>query len=71
MGELKDARTALLLDFARPTLPGRRAKVARARTRSRPSATAKSWELRAAMSLARVWCDQGKVQQARELLAPV
>jgi predicted ATPase len=32
---------------------------------------AKSWELRAAMSLARLWRSQGKVQQARELLAPV
>ena len=32
---------------------------------------AKSWELRAAMNLARLWRDQGKVQQARELLAPV
>ena len=32
---------------------------------------AKSWELRAAMSVARLWRDQGKVQQARELLAPV
>ena len=32
---------------------------------------AKSWELRAAMSLARLWRDQGKVEQARELLAPV
>jgi predicted ATPase len=32
---------------------------------------AKSWELRAAMSMARLWRDQGKVQQARELLAPV
>ena len=32
---------------------------------------AKSWELRAAMSLARLWRDQGKVQQAHELLAPV
>ena len=32
---------------------------------------AKSWELRAAMSLARLWRDQGKRQQARELLAPV
>jgi predicted ATPase len=32
---------------------------------------AKSWELRAAMSLARLWRDQGKVQQANELLAPV
>jgi predicted ATPase len=29
------------------------------------------WELRAAMGLARLWRDQGKVQQARELLAPV
>ena len=32
---------------------------------------AKSWELRAAMSMARLWRGQGKVQQARELLAPV
>ena len=32
---------------------------------------AKSWELRASMSLARLWRDQGNVQQARELLAPV
>jgi class 3 adenylate cyclase/predicted ATPase len=32
---------------------------------------AKSWELRAAMSLARLWRDQDKVQQAREMLAPV
>ena len=32
---------------------------------------AKSWELRAATSMARLWRDQGKLQQARELLAPV
>jgi predicted ATPase len=32
---------------------------------------AKSWELRASISLARLWRSQGKVQQARELLAPV
>jgi predicted ATPase len=32
---------------------------------------AKSWELRATMSMARLWRDQGKPQQARELLAPV
>ena len=32
---------------------------------------ARSWELRAAMSLARLSRDQAKVQQARELLAPV
>ena len=32
---------------------------------------AKSWELRAAVSMARLWRNQGKPQQARELLAPV
>jgi predicted ATPase len=32
---------------------------------------AKSWELRAAMSMARLWHDQGKRQQAHDLLAPV
>jgi predicted ATPase len=32
---------------------------------------AKSWELRASISMARLWRDQGKPQQARELLAPV
>jgi predicted ATPase len=32
---------------------------------------AKSWELRAAMSMARLWRDQGKRDAARELLAPV
>jgi class 3 adenylate cyclase/predicted ATPase len=31
----------------------------------------KSWELRAAMSMARLWSDQGKRQQAHDLLAPV
>jgi predicted ATPase len=32
---------------------------------------AKSWELRAAMSVARLWRDQGKRDEARDLLAPV
>ena len=32
---------------------------------------AKSWELRVAMSMARLWRDQGKQDAARELLAPV
>jgi predicted ATPase len=32
---------------------------------------AKSWELRAAMSMAQLWRDQGKRQQAHALLAPV
>ena len=32
---------------------------------------AKSWELRATMSMARLWRDQGKRRQAHDLLAPV
>jgi predicted ATPase len=32
---------------------------------------AKSWELRAAMSMARLWRDQGKRDEARDLLAPI
>jgi class 3 adenylate cyclase/predicted ATPase len=32
---------------------------------------AKAWELRAAMSMARLWRDQGKRQQAHDLLAPI
>jgi len=32
---------------------------------------AKSWELRAAMSVARLWRDQGKRNEARDLLTPV
>ncbi|HEY5870730.1 MAG TPA: AAA family ATPase [Candidatus Tectomicrobia bacterium] len=32
---------------------------------------AKSWELRAALSLARLWQQQGKHAEARELLAPI
>ena len=40
-------------------------------SRARRVQKARLLELRAAMSLARLWRDQGKVQQARELLAPV
>ena len=32
---------------------------------------AKSWELRAAMSLARLWHNQGNCDEARDLLTPV
>ena len=35
------------------------------------SQQAKSWELRAAMSMARLWRDQGKRDEAHDLLAPV
>ena len=40
-------------------------------SRSRVEQQAGTWELRAAMSMARLWRSQGKPQQARELLAPV
>jgi predicted ATPase len=33
--------------------------------------SAKFWELRAALDLARLWRDQGKREEARDLLAPV
>jgi predicted ATPase len=32
---------------------------------------AKSWEPRAATSMARLWRDQGKLDEARDLLTPV
>jgi len=35
------------------------------------SQQAKSWELQAAMSLSRMWQQQGKCTEARELLAPI
>jgi predicted ATPase len=38
---------------------------------SAPRFAPKFWELRAAMSMARLWRDQGKRDEARELLAPV
>ena len=49
----------------------KRKRISSARSRSRVQQQAKSWELRAAMSMARLWRDQGKRQQARDLLAPV
>jgi predicted ATPase len=33
--------------------------------------SSKSWELRTAMSMAQLWRDQGRRDDARELLAPV
>ncbi len=54
-----------------PIAPDRaEASYRRAIERAR-SQEAKSWELRAATSLARLWRDQGKLAEARELLAPV
>ena len=33
--------------------------------------SAKFWELRAALELGRLWRDEGKTHEARELLAPI
>jgi predicted ATPase len=54
----------------RPSAANAEAYFERALTVARAQ-QAKSWELRAAMSMARLWRDQGKHQQARDLLAPV
>ena len=40
-------------------------------TRSNRRRSAKTYELRAATSLARLWGEQGRRTEARELLAPV
>ena len=50
---------------------GKSGSVSRAGAYSRASSAGKSWERRAAMSMARLWRDQWKPQQAREVLAPV
>ena len=52
---------------------GARAAAERVSKRNRCGAEqqARLWELRAATSLARLWADQGKRTQARDLLAPI
>ena len=54
-----------------PRIRSRRGSVFQACTVDCASTAAKPWELRAAMSMARLWRDQGKRDEARELLAPV
>ena len=60
----------LLLWQAVPDAPQAEARFEQALTVARRQ-QAKSYELRAAMSLARLWQRQGKRAEARELLAPV
>ena len=60
--------------WERRTLPALRCPPNCFNRHSRPVAhrqQAKSWELRAATSLARVWQQQGKRREAHELLASV
>jgi predicted ATPase len=67
----------LLQGGQRPTAQGTAQTVAEAEQRLRQALTvarrqqAKSLELRAAMSLSRLWQQQGKRAEARELLAPI
>jgi predicted ATPase len=65
-------RTAgeIALMLPQPDAPKAEAHFARAIAIARDQ-KAKSWELRAATSTARLWRDQGKRQQARELLASI
>ena len=51
--------------------PAKGKRISSGRSRWRAQQQAKSWELRAAMSMARLWRDQGKRDEARDLLAPV
>jgi class 3 adenylate cyclase/predicted ATPase len=53
-----------------PDAPKAEAYFERALTVAREQ-KAKSWELRAAMSLAQLWHEQGKWEQAHDLLAPI
>jgi hypothetical protein len=47
------------------------ANLFRTRARNRPGEQARSWELRAATSLARLWRDQGRRIEANDLLTPI
>jgi len=62
------ARSELLISLGDSVLAAQSLKRAIAVARSQ---TAKLYEVRAATSLARLWRDQGKRTQARDLLAPI
>jgi predicted ATPase len=68
--ELSRLKGALLLRQAVPDVPQAEACFQQALAVARRQ-QAKSWELRAAMSLARLWQSQGKRAAARQLLAEV
>ena len=72
--ELQRCKGELLLQSKDENLVSRRAEAEvcfqRAITIAQ-SQQAKAWELRAAMSLSRLWQQQGKTTEARDLLAPI
>jgi len=63
-------RGALLLQLSSDNQPAAETYFRQALDIAR-SQEAKSWELRATISLARLWQQQGKRQEADDLLAPV
>jgi predicted ATPase len=68
--ELYRLQGELLLRQAVPDVPQAEACFQQALDIARRQ-QARSWELRAAMSLSRLWQRQGKCDDARELLAPI
>ena len=68
--ELSRLKGALLLQQAVPDAAQAEACFQQALDVARQQ-QAKSWELRAATSLARLWQQQGKRQEAHDLLAPI
>jgi predicted ATPase len=68
--ELHRLHGELLLQQAVPDVPHTEARFQRALAVARRQG-AKSWDLRAAMSLARLWQRQGKQNEAYQLLAEV
>ena len=68
--ELHRIKGELLLRQAVPDAPQAEACFQQALAVARRQ-QARSWELRAAMSLSRLWQQQGKRAEARELLAPI
>jgi class 3 adenylate cyclase/tetratricopeptide (TPR) repeat protein len=68
--ELHRIKGVLLLRLAVPDVPQAEACFQRALTVARRQ-QAKAWELRAAISLSRLWQQQGKHAEARALLAPL
>jgi tetratricopeptide (TPR) repeat protein len=68
--EILRIKGELLLQHAVANVPEAEACFQQALALARPQ-QAKSWELRAAMSLARLWQRQGKWAEARELLAEI
>jgi predicted ATPase len=63
-------RGELLLKRTVPDLSGAQMQYLQAIDIAR-SQSAKLWELRAAMSIARLWRNQSKDEQARDLLTPI